>query len=83
MNEWIPIKTRPLTEEEKNDIALEGCEFMYDCPLPDDGQEVLVTDRLGYVGIDTFFRDYDCYFESNCGEEDVLAWMPLPKPYKP
>ena len=84
---WIPIKTRPLTEEEKEHYISIGwsddsIEFMYDCQLPDDGQEVLVTDRMGNVGLDTFFSDDGCYFENNCDAYDVIAWMPLPKPYK-
>lgn len=86
-SKWIPIKTRPLTKEEKEDFAEQGYSedsiaFMYDCPLPDDGQEVLVTIWGGDLRIDTFCRDDGCYFETYCDEDDVLAWMPLPKPYK-
>lgn len=85
---WIPIKTRPLTAEEKEHYADLGysedsIEFMYDCDLPEDGQVVLITDRLGNVEVDTFCRDDGCYFEDNCGEDDVVAWMPFPTPYEP
>ena len=84
---WIPIKKRPLTDEEKeyySDLSYssEEISFIYDCPLPDDGQSVLITNRYNSVEIDTFYRDDGCYFEDNCDEDDVLAWMPLPKPYK-
>lgn len=82
---WIPIKTRPLTEAEREELLTEGSdgvEFMYDCPLPDDGQEVLVTGRYGNVETDVFYRDDGCYFETNYDEGDVKAWMPKPKPYK-
>ena len=79
MNDWIPIKTRPLTEEEK---IMYDCDIMYDCPLPDDGQSVLITNRFYSVDVDTFYRDDGCYFEDNCDVGDVLAWMPLPDPYK-
>lgn len=87
-NKWIPIKTRPLTAEEKEHYADLGysedsIEFMYDCDLPEDGQVVLITDRLGNVEVDTFCRDDGCYFEDNCGEDDVVAWMPFPTPYEP
>lgn len=86
MSEWIPIKTRPLTEDEKayyKDLGYdESIEFMYDCSLPDDGQTVLITDRSGNVEVDTFFKDDGCYFECNCDTDDVIAWMPLPEPYK-
>lgn len=84
---WIPIKTRPLTDKEKEEYADLGygedsINFMYDCPLPDDGQEVLVTTRYDEVNTDTFYRDDGCYFETYCDEDDVKAWMPLPEPYK-
>ena len=84
---WIPIKTRPLTDKEKEEYADLGysedsISFMYDCPLPDDGQEVLVTTRYDEVRTDTFYRDDGCYFETYCDEDDVKAWMPLPEPYK-
>lgn len=79
---WIPIKTRPMTEEEKEEIGHEYV-FMYDCPLPDDGQDVLITDCYGNVEVDTFCRDHEgFYFETNCDDGEVIAWMPLPTPYK-
>jgi hypothetical protein len=79
---WIPIKTRPLTEEEKEEIGHEYA-FMYDCPLPDDGQEVLITDCYGNVEIDTFCRDHEgFYFENNCDDGEVIAWQPKPEGYK-
>lgn len=87
--EWIPIKTRPLTKEEKEHYAEMGYSddsvtFMYDCPLPDDGEEVLVTDWLGNVEFDTFIRDEcdGCYFEENCDDGEVVAWKHKPCPYK-
>ena len=84
---WIPIKTRPLTDKEKEEYADLGysedsINFMYDCPLPDDGQEVLVTTRYDEVKTDMFYRDDGCYFETFCDEDDVKAWMPKPEPYK-
>ena len=81
-NKWIPIKTRPMTEEEKEEIGHEYA-YMYDCSLPDDGQEVLITDCYGNVEIDTFCRDEEgVYFEENCDDGEVIAWMPKPEPYK-
>lgn len=79
-DEWIPIETRELTEEEKEEYP--DATFMYDCKLPEDGEEVLVTTWSGDVSTDTFCRDDGCYFESYCDEGDVIAWMPKPKPYK-
>ena len=66
---WITVITRPLTEED-------------DGELPQDGQEVLITTKYGYVEKTTFYTDMGCYFEQFEDEDDVLAWMPLPKPYK-
>ena len=86
---WIPFTYRPATDEEKRDFAKrtwydeEDIDTILNCQLPEDGETVLITDRLGNVEVDTFIRDCDgCYFECNCDMEDVRAWMPLPKPYK-
>ncbi len=78
---WIPIKTRPLSEKEKEYFVIDA-EFIYDCDLPDDGETVLITDKWGNVDTDTFYRDDGCYFEDYSGEDDVVAWMPLPEGYK-
>ena len=81
-DKWIPVKYRPLTEEEKEEYPDSG--FMYDCQLPDDDEEVLVTTCSGYVCTDIFCRDSDCgcYFENYCEEGEIVAWRPLPEPYK-
>lgn len=85
---WIPFKMRPGTDEEYENFSQYGdCpreDFrVFDCQLPDDDQEVLVTTRWGNVCIDTWHRDVDgCYFEYNSDDDDVIAWMPLPEGYK-
>lgn len=86
-NKWIPIKTRPLTNKEKEEYADLGysedsIDSMYDCPLPNDGEEVLITTRYDEVTTDTFYRDEGCYFEIYCDKDDVKAWMSKPIPYK-
>ena len=87
-SEWIPIKLRPGTDEEYEEFCKYGdCpreDFrVFECPLPDDDQEVLVTTRWGHVCIDIWHRDVDCcYFETYCDDDDVIAWMPLPESYK-
>ena len=85
---WIPVTYRKMTAEEKKDYSertgydKEDLDVMLDCPLPEDGETVLITDRLGNVEVDTFVNDCDgCYFECNCDMDDVKAWMPLPKPW--
>lgn len=83
---WIPITYRSMTDEEKKHFSeytgydVEDFDTMLDCPLPEDGETVLITDRLGNVEVDTF--NEGCYFECNCDIEDVIAWMPLPEAYK-
>lgn len=84
---WIPLTTRPMTEEETEhyfeymDMRIDDTYTILDCPLPDDGQEVLVS-WGGNVGNDVFVRDNEgCYFEG-VDIDDVDAWMPLPEPYK-
>jgi len=87
--EWIPITYRPMDEEEKKDYSErtgydeEDFYTILNCPLPEDGETVLITDRLGNVEVDIFINDVDgCYFECNCDMEDVKAWMPLPSSYQ-
>lgn len=78
---WIPVKFRKLTEEEKKQFEEEGFEEAWDCKLPDDGQEVLISTTAG-VQIDTFCIDnLGVYFESTDAEY-IKAWMPLPDPYQ-
>ena len=82
---WIPIKTRPMTEEEKeyySEYLFEGNGLIYECPLPDDGQEVLITSKYGSVDKTTFYTDYGNYFENYEDYDEVIAWQPLPEPFK-
>ena len=82
---WIPIKTRPMTEEEKeyySEFLVECKGFIYECHLPDDGQEVLVTSKHGSVDKTTFYTDCGNYFENYEDYDEVIAWQPLPEPFK-
>lgn len=88
---WTPITARPMDEEERSEwsekegFILEDDEaFVYTSQLPDDGQEVLVCGRNGRVWIDKFMSDpdYGCYFEEYEDMDGIVAWMPLPKPYR-
>lgn len=83
---WISITSRPMTEEEKEHYKThpeyqDDCRI-FNCKLPDDGQEVLIS-VYGGAEVDTFIQDTDdgCYFEGRDIDE-VDAWMPLPQPYK-
>lgn len=83
--EWVPIKSRPITEEERESYALdEYITHIITCPLPDDGDEILISRNNGkWVDLVEFCND-----EYGVGDGDgndwlneVDAWMPLPKGY--
>lgn len=77
---WIPFTRRPMTEEEQKDYP--NCTFIFDCVLPDDGDEILVSNGR-FVWMDTFCKDIDgCYLDRNGDIDEDMAWMPLPEPYK-
>ena len=86
---WIPVKTRELSAEEvkevneKYDVDLDGDDAWCICsPLPETPQEVLITTKYGDIVLTDFYVDVDgCWFDGYEDRGDVLAWMPLPKPY--
>lgn len=77
--EWIPFTRRPMTKEEQEYYP--DCTFMFDCVLPDDGDEILVSNGR-FVWMDTFCNDDGCYLDGGDDIDEDMAWMPLPKPYK-
>ena len=93
--EWIPIKYRPMTSEERKKLAehygFEYCDTLeekaFDCPMPEDGQKILISTLWG-VEIDVVDNDIDgegfiCYgLEENGDWYGVIAWRPLPERYK-
>lgn len=91
MGKWIPLKTRPMDEDERKEweercgYKLVDCEaVIYMAPLPDDGQNVLICQRNGNIRMDTFVEDdCGCYFDEYGDMDGVVAWMPLPEPYLP
>lgn len=57
---WIPVKTRPMTEVERQEYSeYFGCDIeyedavMFECKMPDDGQDVWVCSKCGNVWQDT------------------------------
>lgn len=76
---WIPFTMRELTKEEKEENP--EWDYMMDCKLPDDGEEILVSNGK-YVWSDTFVNDGDgCYLDGDT-DLDGCAWMPLPEPWR-
>lgn len=82
-NGWIPIKYHQISEKERAEEFLsKDIQYMLDCKMPDDGQEILVTNGET-TWQDTSFIDCDGYYlDSNYDWIDVTAWRPLPEPYK-
>lgn len=86
---WIPVKWHKITEDERKkegypvewDIYLDGL-------LPNDGDEILITVSGGngntYVEKDECCEDDNGLYLDGGYDwvEDVIAWMPLPEPYK-
>ena len=86
---WIPVKFRPMDLEEREyweeqfgeELADEDA-VMFDCPMPEDGQEILVSYRK-WISMDKCEIDGGCYgLEGNGDWDDVMAWMPLPEPWE-
>lgn len=82
VNKWIPVKFRPLTDAEQKEYP-DYC-YMANCPMPDDGEEILVSTKYGRVEKDECGFDDGYYLDSGYDwQTDIVAWMPLPKPYEP
>lgn len=79
--EWHEVKTRPLTDEEKeyySEIAMEP-EYIFDCEMPEDGQEILIYTKWG---ADKDICSNDAYYgiglEGRGDWDDVIAWAEMP-----
>jgi hypothetical protein len=55
-------------------------EFVFDCEMPEDGQEILVTLIGGAIGRDICYIDKMGYHLGSGWDwdEDVLKWAPMP-----
>lgn len=83
---WIPVKWHEITDEERkeNDYPKEWACYL-DSIMPYDGQRILITTKGGYVELDECYSDDGQTFSLDSGYDwvdDVVAWMPLPKPYE-
>lgn len=89
---WVPVTFRPMTEEEVKEVCekwgiKENCldeidKRVFTCPLPEDGQEILIS-HGGLVTEDICSWDEDfCGLEYYGDWDGVDAWMLPPEPYK-
>ncbi len=92
MGKWIPVTFRRMTKQEAQETKerlgielLEDEKIMFNCPLPENNQEILVCNSWGHVWIDKceYDPDYGYGLEENGDWDGITAWMPLPAPYKP
>lgn len=71
--EWIPCSERLPEVEDLHEISIE------------DSTCYLIQRRCGVMDVAHYIKVYgESYFEAHCIKfNDVIAWMPLPKPYRP
>ena len=82
--EWNEINLRkPEFDEEKRDYFDSRVDMLIAENLPRYNTEVLVTDGES-IWVDSFGYDDDGIYLSGTGDDmiGVIAWMPLPNPYK-
>lgn len=81
---WIPVKWHEITEEEREREGYPKDWAVYiDCEMPCDEQEILVQTKSGYIRWDVCYEDGEFGLDSGWDWiEDIVAWMPLPEPYK-
>lgn len=86
---WHEITFRKTTDEEKGEYIERGYadyeipEFMYDCPMPSDGEEILIATRWGVAGDVCCIEDDGLNDISGLEVHDdwdgVFAWAEMPK----
>ena len=84
LSQWIPIKWHYITNEEREREGYPKDWVIHiDCEMPCDEQEILVQTKEGYIRWDLCYEDGEFSLDSGWDwVEDIVAWMPLPEPYK-
>ena len=77
------VTTRPLTDEEVAyyaEMEMDGIEYVFDCEMPDDGQEILIATKWG-TDKDVCSNDaeYGIGLEGRGDWDGVYAWAEMPK----
>lgn len=79
---WHKVTTRPLTEEEKAYYAEMDFEpeEIFDCQMPEDGQEILIATKWGTdKDICSDDADYGIGLEVRGDWDGVYAWAEMPQ----
>ena len=82
--EWVPVKWHEITDEEREREGYPKDWVVHiDCEMPCDEQEILVQTKSSYIRWDVCYEDGEFSLDSGWDwVEDIVAWMPLPKPYR-
>ena len=82
-DKWIPIQYHEITEEEREENGFpKDWDYLLDCVMPQDDQEILVQDKYGVIRWDVCYEDDGFSLDSGLDWCDIVAWQPLPTPYK-
>lgn len=82
-NGWIPVKYHQISEKERAEESISNdIQYMLDCKMPDDGQEILVTNGETTWQDTCFINSNGYYLDGGYDWIDIMAWRPLPEPYK-
>lgn len=87
MIEWHRVKTRPMTEEELEEAAVDPYDdgaIVLDFRLPEDGEDILIAYRKKdgslAVGYDTCAFDGEGYYLENFGDfTEIEYWAEFPE----
>ena len=81
---WIPIEWHEITEEEREREGYpKDWVCFLDCVMPQDNQEILVQTQNGEIRWDVCYEEDGFILDSGWDWiVDIVAWMPLPQPYK-
>ena len=74
------IKRQPTEEEKEEHLEAFDCvpEYILDCEMPDDEQEILIVTKWR-VDTDVCGIDEGYYLENRGDWDDVIAWAEIPK----
>ena len=81
--EWHKVTTRPLTDEEiayYAELEIDGIECIFDCEMPEDGQEILVATKWGTdKDVCSINEEYGIGLEVRGDWDGVFAWAEMPQ----